>query len=143
MGYEVMLPVNRRAYVRQLSAAVAASYFQSCGVILASTVAWWLMAAATPPPFGYVGSLAAAALLMQTCQFGIIVFAYSVTSLRILHMAALMLPMFGSMFLIKGGARMGNFQLLPEVLPIAAGLAALGVALAYLAYRRWLVTDFD
>ena len=144
MGYEVMLPVDRRSYVRQLIAALAISYFQFCGVILASTVLWCLVGVARRPPLRYVGSLAAAALLTQICQFGVMVFAYTVTSLRIVHVAALMVPMFGSvMLIITGGDAHANFQLLPEVLPIAAGSAALGTLLAYIAYRRWLVADFN
>lgn len=143
LGYEVMLPVGRRAYAWQLIAALAASYFQLCGVVLASTLLWWLVVVATPAPLGYIASLAAAVLLVQICQFGVLVFAYTATSLRIVHGAALIVTMIGSTMLITGGASMGEFQLLPEVLPIAAGAAALGVLLVYIAYRRWLVADFD
>jgi hypothetical protein len=142
MAYEVMLPVTRRAYVRQMIGALAASYFEFCGVILASTVLWCLVGI-TPCPLQYVGSLAAAALLTQICQFGVMVFAHTITRLRLLQFVALAVPMIGSMLLITGGARTNNFQLLPAVLPIAAGSAVLGALLAYIAYRRWLVADID
>ena len=149
LAYEVMLPMDRRTYVRQLIAALAASYFQLCGVILASILLWWRLRVETPPPLGYVASLAAAACLVYICQFGIVVFAYTLTSLytgtrlRIVQMAVVAVLLFGSVFLIGDGARTGNLQLPPEVLPIAAGLAALGVLLTYIAYRRWLAADFD
>ncbi len=142
MGYEVMLPVDRRTYVRQLIAALATASFEFCGVILTSTVLWCLVAVATPPPLGYLGGLAAVVLLTQVLQFGAMVFAHTLTSLQIVHLAVFIVPMVGSMFLITGSARTDNFQLLPEVWPIAAALAALGVLLVYVAYRRWLVADF-
>ena len=104
LGYELMLPVDRRSYVRQLSVALALCYFQLWGVICATITGWWLVAVRTPPPLSYLGSLAAAALLMQIFQFGVIVFAYAITSHRIVHVAAFMVPMFGSMLLLIGGA---------------------------------------
>ena len=150
LAHEAMLPVDRRSYVRQLIAAVAASYFQLCGVVLASAFLWCLVPVVTPPPLAFVASLAAAVLLTQICQFGVMVFAYTITSLRTMHGMALVFMVlmigsmwFGSILLIGSGASTDNSQLLPEVLPIAAGLAALGVLLAYIAYRRWLAADFD
>jgi len=141
MGYEMTLPVDRRDYVRQLGVAFALGHFQLWGVLCATTVVWWLVVA-TPPPFGDVAFLAMAALLMQICQFGVMVFVHAITTLRIVHVVAFVLPMFGAIILLVGD-RQSNFQPSPEVLPIAAGSAALGLLLAYVAYRRWLRADFD
>ena len=125
LAYELMLPVGRRSYVRQLITGLATSYFEFCGVILTSTVLWCLLAVAIPPPLGYVGSLAAAVVLTQVCQFGVVVFAHTITSLRILRFAVVMLALIGSMLLITGGAR-GQFPITPRGLADSGRLGGIG-----------------
>ena len=43
LEYELMLPVDRRSYVRQLGAALALGHFQLWGVICATIAVWWLL----------------------------------------------------------------------------------------------------
>ena len=157
LGYEVMLPVARRAYVEQLIAAAAASYFQVGVVVLASTLLCCYAAVATPPPLDYVVSLVAAAFLLQTALFGIMLFAHSVSSAAIRHtptrtaivagslllFVAFAFWVIGLVLLIVGGARSGKVELMPGTVPIAAAAAALGVWLVHIAYRRLLAADFD
>ena len=58
LGYEVMLPVDRRLCAATDGSALATSYFALCGVtrdvVLGTRGRRW------PPPLGYVGSLVAA-----------------------------------------------------------------------------------
>jgi hypothetical protein len=142
-AFESMLPVSRRAYVRQFCTAVAASYFQLCAVILACLFVWHLEATPTPLPVDFLAGLAAAVLLVQVFQFGIMVLAQAVTNLRIVHITSFMAPMFGFMLFFMRCGQPGGFSLVSQVLPIAAGSAVLGALFAYIAYRRLLKRDFD
>ncbi len=140
---ELMLPVSRRAYVRQWSAAMAIGHFQLWGAICASTIAWWLLAAPITPPWTYLASVAAVALLAQIGLFGVISFAWIITGIRLLQMSAFIACIFALTLLVINGCDDIHAQLKPTTLPSALVAAALGLLLSYLGYRRRLVADFD
>ena len=142
-GHELVLPVERRTYARQVGAALALGCFQIAGTMCAGIIAWWLLAIATPPPVLHVISLAAIALLMQIFMFGVLVFAWTVTSNRLVQVATYMASLLASIILLTGGFLDSHFRLRPEVWSVGGGFAVLGVLLAYIAYRRWLRADFD
>jgi hypothetical protein len=143
VDFELMLPVSRRAYVRQWSEAMALGHFQLWGVICVSIMAWLLLAAPVTPPWTYVVSVATVALLIQIGLFGVMGFVWTITTIRAIQIVVFMAIMFGSMTWAFGGCDEIHLKLRPAALPAAAGAAAFGVLLSYLAYRRRLVADFD
>ena len=143
MPHELMLPVNRRAYVQQFVMALALGYFQLWGVLCIATLLWWLVAVAPSAPLTYLGAVAMAGLLVQIALFGVITLVWSVTSSRAVQVAAFMICVFASTLCVFRRCDDFHFQLQSGTLPLALCAAALGVLFSYIAYRRWLAADFD
>ena len=143
MPRELMLTVDRRAYVQQFVMALTLGYFQLWGVLCIATALWWLAAVAPSPPLAYLGAVVVVALSAQMALFGVITLVWSITSSRAVQVVVCTPCVCASAMLVFRGCDDLHFQLRPEILPIAFGAAALGVLLTYIAYRRWLVADFD
>lgn len=142
MSHELMLPVDRRSYVRQFVAGMALGYFQLWGVICIPLVLWWLTVAQLPSSV-YLEGVVAVASLFQLWLFGVTIFTWSATSSKLVQIALLLIFGCGPLMLFLRGCDDLHFQLRSGTLPMAFGAAALGVLLTYIAYRRWLAADFD
>ena len=146
-GYELMLPMDRRAYVRQAGAAMALGYFQTLGRDLRHHRGLVACGRSNTASVGYLGSVATVALFTQIGLFGVMVFVWTITSVRAVQMAAFMVCVLASTILVMGGCRDLNAQLRPETMPAAAGSAVLGAVglhclspLAGGGFRRLRVT---
>ncbi len=153
LGYEIMLPVDRRTYLKQVGMAVAISCLRKWGGMYAAFMLWWIMAAPEPLRFGLVVNVLACSALAQVGLFGI---GLCVTWLAKRDSSSqIMVPlvvgaiwgvfilpiiMVGFMLNESPLPGLGNF-LLP--LAGAALFAMFGLLLTWLVYRRWLVADFD
>jgi hypothetical protein len=142
-GFELMLPVGRRDYVRQVGGASALGFYQLVGVLYLSTLFWWLALAKTQPPLGYVCGAAAVGLLILTAIFGITAFVASLTRSPIILAVPFVMLAFGSGLLMQFGCDDSSCTLRTGIIPAAIAMAAVGVLLGYCAYRRWLAADFD
>ncbi len=73
MSFELLLPVSRAAYLRQLGLAAALSQIELWGILNATLVLWWSMALRTRIPLPGVVSILGISALCQVWFFGITV----------------------------------------------------------------------
>lgn len=151
LAYEIMLPVERRTYLKQVGMAAAISCLRTWGGMYAAFMLWWITAALEPLQIGLVVNVLACSALAQVGLFGI--------GLCLSWLAKRDSP---QMLLVVVGAIWGVFSLpmltvahmlnespLPGlgnflVPPASAALFAMfGLLLTWFVYRRWLVEDFD
>jgi hypothetical protein len=143
LEYEMMLPVDRRSFVRQSSVAFALAYFQMLGAIVAGTIFWWLIAAPQTPPLAYLGSVLALSFFTQVGLFGVMVFIWTLTRLRAMQLAGVIICTMASVLFVQGSCRDYNTTVQPGAMSIAAGIAALGMLFAYIAYCRCSKADVE
>jgi hypothetical protein len=137
MGYELTRPASRQAYVREFGLAVAAD--------LAEWWMWLTLAALVPvlvwgPPLRVADVLAMLVLSAaeQVLAFGVLVSVLRVRSPNASD-GSIMLSVVMVVVPIMTTATIPRTPI--TTLMIAVGVAALGAALAYDAYRRWCETD--
>ena len=139
LGRELMLPVDRVAYVRQLGLAAAVSQFQLWCAIVIAAIVWWQTLATPSPGFDAVALMLAVSGLCQFWTFGMSAWfaRYRSQGLFTLGMISALMPA----QMLAGFANGSPFLL--WALPAAGVLAMLGLLVAWDAYRRWLRADFD
>jgi hypothetical protein len=140
LRYELLLPVERDAYLKQLGKAVALSHIQVWVAANVAMIAWWLGTVPESFPIAGVVSVLAISASFQVFLFGL----------------ALLLA-------LQGSEALGPATVIVAAVPLllAWGLsrpfaewqfsamgvmglfAAFGLLLTFAAYRRWLVADFD
>ena len=94
LGRELMLPVDRVAYVRQLGLAAATSQFQLwCGIVVAA-ILWWQTLATQPPRLDAVAMMLAVSALCQFWTFGLFAWfaRYRSQGLYVLGMMSAIMP---------------------------------------------------
>jgi hypothetical protein len=143
--YEFLLPVDRKAHLRQLGMAAAISQLQLwAGMSVGAILPWALGGVRDPFPPALAGVLVFSAL-SQIWLFGVAVWFLRYRS-RALAVTGLMLGVYSCMIpavmMLRPGPT-GDCRYGDTVLWGAAIAAVLGVLLTYGAYRRWLVTDLD
>jgi hypothetical protein len=138
LGRELLLPVDRGAYLRQLGAALAVCQLHVWAVMTGVLVAWWLLTASEPVAWGRLACGLPISVLLQIWIFGVHVWLARYRSVLWsalgLYAASTPLPLF---FLLP--AELGGLG--PIALAVAGVLALLGVLIMWDAYRRWLVTE--
>jgi hypothetical protein len=152
LGYEIMLPVERRTYLRELVMAFAVSQLRIWGGMYAGFMLWWFTAAQERLQFGLMANVLACSALAQVGLFGV---GLCIISWAKPHSPQMVITAFGAIMgalvsaLIAWTATLRGVSPLPalrgSLWPLAcAGLFAMfGLLLTWLAYRRWLVRDFD
>jgi hypothetical protein len=155
LGYEIMLPVQRRIYLKQVGMAVAVSWLRKWGGMCAVFMLWWITAASEPLRLGLVVNVLACSALAQVGLFGMVLCLAWLAQREPPERLPLLLPLvvgaIGGVVSIPIALvavmlnespllGLGNF-LLP--LGGAALFAMFGLLLTWFAYRRWLVADFD
>ncbi len=145
--YELLMPVERTAYLRQVGAAAAIIQFQIWVANSVGVVLWWLIAAKQAPQFIPMANLLIASALWQVWIFGVIVWAVQLARNRFRLWAGLvpLLALVVSIVLTSVMYEPPLAELWRMGLPVAVAalFAAVGVLLTWHAYRRWLVTDLD
>ena len=142
LGHELLMPVERNAYVRQLGAAAALSLFQLWVGVNLVLALWWLLA--SPQPLQWAMLIGAVALsgAFQVAGFAVVVWASRYRS-RWLGALALGILFFAIMTLQMRWFVSPPDQLPHEILWVAGIIAVLGLLITFDAYRRWLAADFD
>ena len=139
MGRELLMPVERAAYLRQIGLAAALSHVKLWAAVGAVLTLWWVIAAGHP---FRLAAFTFALLVSAAWQF--FVFGIAVWSARRRSLAPIAMA-----FILGGQVPLTLFFESPmgEALYVAiaasAFLGILGLLLTWAAYHRWLVADFD
>jgi hypothetical protein len=145
-GPALLLPVERKSYIRQLGAAAALSQLQLWGGTSVVLLLWWLLnwrllAGPQPFPLAVVAGVLAFSAAFQVAVFGVVAWTarYRSKALSGFVMAVL----FPSSWLVLVRWVSSPGELPQEVMWIAGIMAVLGLLVTFDAYRRWLAADFD
>ena len=135
-GRELLMPVDRKSYIRQLGAAVALNHFQLWGGASIALALWYLLTNINPQTqhATFSGMLAFSGAF-QVGAFGILVWTAQYCSRWLNALAMMSLLMAAPVF----GVGLVTF---PPVW-IGGAIALAGLLITFDAYRRWLKTDFD
>ncbi len=142
LAFELLLPIDRAAYIRQVGMAVALSQLQLWIVGGAGGILWWLTVVHQPLRFVVVANILVISALFQIGLFGIVVLAvrYAAAFLAGVALAAT----FGVVSLlvltdVAGRTPLAQWEYATWC--IAGLFAALGVLLTWVAHCCWLGAD--
>jgi hypothetical protein len=139
MGRELLMPVERAAYLRQMGLAAALSHVKVWAAVGAVLTLWWVIAAGHPFHFA---AFTFALLVSAAWQF--FVFGVAVWSARRRSLAPIVMTlMFGGQVPLTVFFESPMGDGLSVALAATVLLGILGLLLTWAAYRRWLVADFD
>jgi hypothetical protein len=145
VGHELLLPVERTAYMRQVAAEAALGQAQCWIAMVIAIVAWWLLFVGEAVSWREMAGILGGSAVLQIWLFGAVVWG-------VRHKRATMsVAMVGVMAVAMSTPIMTDgFTVMPQaaewgrlVIPVCGALAVVGVLLIWAAYRCWLVTDFD
>ena len=139
---EILLPVDRATYIRQLGISAASGYF------IAWALAWGLSLLLYAARFSAAISgkllvdLSLISAFSQVPSFAIAVWVARFRS-KIWQILALLLPIYLQMALLAAASEFAQGDHARLMVLVAAAAAVVGLLIAYDAYRRWLVADLD
>lgn len=145
MAVEVLLPVDRAAYLRQIGTLAAVVHFQLWSAMGVAAGVFWCAAGGQSFSLANLVGLLIASGLAQLGFFGLIAcFLPNRSNLLVLvavaaFVSAMIMPMLQGESIIGGKGT----AVMPIILSLAAVFGAVGLVLTYVAYRRWLAMDFD
>ena len=133
-GRGLLLPIERNSYILQVGAAAALSQLQvwACGAVVLAI--WWQVSAPVVLPLPLLGQCLAFSAAIQVLAFGIMAWVSRWRSKAELG-GILCLTIWLQFITIQFSQT--------AVIVISSIVVALGPLIAYDAYRRWLVADFD
>jgi hypothetical protein len=143
IGHELLMPVARGAYFRELGWAALLAQLQLWSAAAAAIVLWWLIAARQSVPVGTVMGVLACSALFQFTLFGVAVWLTRYPALLLL---LFILAMVGVVPITGAGATIARWVAERPYVTCSAGvaiLAALDFLLIRSAYRRWLASDLE
>ena len=147
----LLLPVDRKSYLRQLGAAAALGHFKLWAGASVAIIAWWLLVAREPRQLSLLSEIVIVAGVYQVWVFGTLVWLTKYPSRITVMLVGMLIMMSQSVVDWATRAPTATYAGLNE-LPIPfdyemvlwALLAAVpALLMVYLGYRRWLVADFD
>ncbi len=137
LAYELLLPVGRRAYIRQLFAVFAIFCFQLWCALYAGLILWWFLFAPQAPSLVVVANVFILSLLAQIGLFGMVIWlAKYRAELLMVGLVFVLIPLIGS-----GDAWLASWY--SSNLLVAGLFAGFGLLATHNAYRRWLITDIS
>jgi hypothetical protein len=145
IGRELLLPVERGLYLRQLGAAAAISQVRCWSAVSVATLVWWLAVGRESVSAGTIADMMAISALSQVWLFAAAVWLMRhrnvvvVTGVMLSFGIGLLAPIVTQGF--TAAPRLAEWRSL--VWAAVGLLAILGMFLIWAAYRRWLVADFD
>jgi len=139
LSNELMMPVRRDAYLKQVGMLFANIQFTSWGVMIAVFIVDISTKAVKPGPELLIYSIVYS-VMIQILSFGLAVWILSFRS-YIMPFIILFIAFFFS--LRNMSALEGQVMFPWGSLILGALLACLGLLLTWWGYRRWLVADFD
>jgi hypothetical protein len=137
MAQQLMMPVSRDAYLKQVGMCFATRQLAQWGVIMDVTVLWMLASVAKPTPEFLIISISYSAI-MQIWLFGLSFWISSFNS-TIMNFVVFNLGIVLLMAIPVSSAQIT----FPWSHILAALLACLGLLLTWWGYRRWLVADLE
>ena len=142
VAHELLLPVSRSAYVKQLGIGTMLNQFQAWCVLNAAAILWWFFAIRGEIPVAGAVSILAISALWQFWFFGVGTLL-SLPQFQLNPMVgALWLASLVPLLIALAIARpFAEWQI--EVITLSAILAFIGVLATKAAHRRWLVADID
>ena len=142
MSYELLLPVSRSAYLKQLGMAAALSQIESWGILNAMLILWWLSGLQARIPLAGALSVLVISALCQIWFFGItVLLSLAQPRMNPLIVAVSLVSLVPLLTAFVVFRPIGQWQI--EVMTLSGVLAFIGVLATKAAYRRWLVADVD
>jgi hypothetical protein len=141
-SHELMMPVSRDAYLKQLGMSAAVNQLFLWGAAIASIILWMFTAAGEPHPELLVYVIAFSALV-QIWIFGLAVRLLRFQSIGLIILVSVIALISTMIPLVALEAAPSPIQWRPFLLIIGGLFACLGLLLTWRAYRRWSVADFD
>jgi hypothetical protein len=143
LGREILLPVDRPSYVRQLGMAVAVGQLQLLAGMSFGLTIWLFLTARQPFSFTNLAFVLGIITLLTPWFFGVGVWFLRYRNLG-MQMGGLIGAVYVSMIPAALYAAPGPLDIWKySALPLAGIIGVFGLLLTYDAYRRWLVADFD
>ena len=140
MAQDIMMPVRRDAYLKQVGMSFATSQFIQWGVFMTVTVLLMFPSVAEPTPEFLIISISYS-LMIQIGLFGLAIWTSSFRSTImnfLFFISAFFLVIFTFMSAFKPQMTVPWWPLI-----LGAVLACLGLLLTWWGYRRWLAADFN
>ena len=141
IGHELLMPVARGAYFRELGWAALLAQFQLWSAAAVAIVLWWLIAAQQSAPVGTIMGVLAFTGLLQFTLFAVAVW---LTRYPALFPLLFILALVGVVPLTGATTTIARWLAERPYATCAAGvalLAAIDFLLIWAAYRRWLTSD--
>jgi hypothetical protein len=143
IGHELLMPVTRKAYFRELGLAALLAQFQLWSAAAVATGLWWLVAARQAVPIATIIGILAFSALLQVTLFAA---ALWLARYPLLFPGLLVLLAVGFVPIIAAATGASAwFAERPYAAWSAAvaAFAALDLILTWGAYRCWLAADFN
>jgi hypothetical protein len=143
MAQDLMMPVIRDAYLKQLVMSFATSQFILWGVFLTVSVLWIFSDPTELTPELLI-FLISYSLMIQIWLFGLAIWVLSFRSDNITILIMLIAAMLSAMpinIMTFEAQRMIQWRSL--IMPLGCLLEATGLLLTWWGYRRWRIADFD
>jgi hypothetical protein len=144
LGRELLLPVDRPSYMRQLGMAAAVGHLEVWAGMSVGLTLWFLLTA-TWQSFSFTDLALVLGIyaLLQPWFFGVGVWFLRYRSLG-MQIGSLVGAVYVSMVPAALYAAPGPLDIWRySALPVAGMIAVFGLLITFDAYRRWLVTDLD
>ena len=145
IGRELLLPVDRGLYLRQLGTAATFCQLRCWSAVSVATLFWWLVVVRESVSGSTIANMMAIGALSQVWLFAAVVWLMRYRAMMVA--LAVLLPVAIGMLapIVTDGfttaPRLAEWQRL--VWTVAGSLTLFGMFLIWAAYRRWLATDFD
>lgn len=138
---ELLMPVSRSTYLKELGLAAAISQFQAWGAISVAATLWWFVGLQSQIPVASLVSILLITALSQFWLFGLVVLLPlqpgSIKAVLGVGFAAIV-PL-----LVAWAVARPISEWQYGLIALSAVLAILGLLATWIGYRRWLVTDLD
>lgn len=143
LTFDLMMPVRRDAYLKQLGCSFAIIQFMIWGVMIAVSVLW-MFSTAGKPVSGLLIYATAYSVMIQIWLFGLAIWTLSFRSFIMAYVIINMAIIFTGLAtpLLAFDVQM-LIQWRPLIMLFGVLLAGIGLLLTWRGYRRWLVADFD
>jgi hypothetical protein len=143
LSHDLIMPVRRGAYLKQVGMLVAYCQFTMWGVMMAVSIVWMFTQAVKPTPEILIYSVSYS-LMIQIWLFGLAVLVLSLRSITLTFLIMNIAAIFSAFpinFMTFEAQTM--FQWRHLIMPLGCLLEAIGLLLTWWGYRRWLVADFN
>ena len=138
MAYDLMMPVKRDSYLKELGCSLALNLFFMWAVMISVSVAWMFTVDPKPNPEFLIYAVPYSAMI-QIWFFGLAVWVHSFR----LNIMTFLTIIIAAVLSMMSCSALGKVMLM--WLPIFPGapLMCLGLLFVRLGYCRWLVAEFN